>query len=124
MNLWIYDHAVKRFQERVRPGLHFVAAAEELRRLVREYGERVDRPSWAPVPHGGRYYVRITEDVLLVCEPAPEPRMLPRCVSVIARGCLAPEERSKRNRKRKRHHAKLSDKLQDGRRPPRSAPLE
>lgn len=40
------DHALERFQQRVRPGLTFEQAEDELARLLEEFGEWGECPDW------------------------------------------------------------------------------
>lgn len=48
----ISDHAVTRFQERVRPGLGYLDAKSEFRRLLHAFGEPVARPDWMVTARG------------------------------------------------------------------------
>lgn len=98
MRVTLTEHAVQRFQERVRPGLGLAMARAELRRLVDAHAEVCEPPGW--YFEGGRHaradtLVRIGPDILLPCATR-DGRLF--ALTVVCRGLLGDDERAYRRR--------------------------
>lgn len=96
------NHAVARYQERVRPGLDLAAAKRELTRLLAEHGQESERPDWmADRADQPDLWVTIGPDVWLPCLVKQHGRIV--AVSVVCNGNISEATRRKRNAERKRH---------------------
>lgn len=82
MNVHLTQHAIARYQERVRPGLDFAAAKIELRLLIDCHGERRDPPGALEVKPADAW-VSIGDDVWIPCSIDAD-RLVAR--SVMCRG--------------------------------------
>lgn len=103
-------HAAERFEERVRPGLGFREASVELARLCREFGERVERPEWAPLAdRPDAFWLGICDGVVVVCVPGV-PGEWVRAVTVMTRAGMAPRARAVRNHRRHVERARVAQK--------------
>ena len=102
MKITATDHAVQRYQERVRPSLSPEAARGDLERLLRLHAEPCERPEWyverrTGPPTTATHWARIG-DVFLACVQPRPGRLL--VLTVITHG-LSPEARAKRSGERR-----------------------
>jgi hypothetical protein len=66
------DHAIERYQERVRPGLDRQAALEDLRHTLTSAGVwSLEAPDWLDTQHGDGF-VLLGDDVALPIQAAPD----------------------------------------------------
>lgn len=98
------EHAILRFQERVRPGLGFRQARQELTRLVAMGTVSTQPPAWFG-HHDGRFstrYLSVGDLVIpLVCVDG---RLM--ALTCVPRGSVSALTRADRNVNRRRSHAK------------------
>lgn len=101
-------HAVERYIERVRPGLGFLHAVDDLRGLLQRCGRRVDRPAWVAdnEDEDDRYgevcedlWVALGEDVVFVVVKPERDIMV--VVTCLARGHISDAARSHRGESRR-----------------------
>lgn len=102
MKITATDHAVQRYQERVRPSLSPEAARGDLERLLRLHAEPCERPEWyverrTGSPAKATHWARIG-DVFLACVQPRPGRLL--VLTVVTTG-LSPEARAKRTGERR-----------------------
>lgn len=96
MDVRATEHAVERWQRRVKPGLSFDAAKRDLYRAVSHGTIAKQPPSWvAPEDRGrDRYYLAIGDAIRLALDKR---KNLWVVVTVLARSELSPEARARRN---------------------------
>jgi hypothetical protein len=98
------QHAVERYQERVRPGLGVFACRNELEQLLRDHGQRAPRPEWMSAwTAEPAVWVTIGPDIWLPCEVRPSGSL--QAMTVLCRGSLSERRRRERNATR-RHRAR------------------
>ena len=100
MKVTLTEHAVQRFNERVRPGLSIAQARTELRRLVAEHAEPcAEPPRWYFEGEQARAdtLVRIGPDILLPCATR-DGRLF--ALTVVCRGLVGDQERAYRRRRK------------------------
>ncbi len=103
MKITATDHAVQRYNERVRPGLSVQAARADLERLIREHAQIVERPAWCVEARGGKsdatHWVTIGPDVVLPCAKTMRHALV--ALTVITNHGLSARARAKRTAERR-----------------------
>ncbi len=103
MRFHVTDHAVMRYQERLRPGLDVFAAKRDLQRLIAAHGVIVERPDWyVPARHRpskATAWMMIGPDVLL---PLMGTGSAFCVLTVVCSHGLSDEARAKRSAEKRR----------------------
>jgi hypothetical protein len=104
------DHAVARYQERVKPCLPLDACKRELMALLNSGLEATDPPAWAE--HLDRQVVELSDGILAVMDGRV-------CLTIATRAGMSEERRARRNEKkaRKRRRRSLQTRGPRSRRP-------
>lgn len=101
MNVWVSAHAADRFAERVRPGLDRKAAQWELRRLLLEFGRRVEWPAWCHALDGAQgWAVEVSDGVIVICEEDSRRPGRVVAITVKTRGGRGPDHEHRGQRRR------------------------
>ena len=115
--IWFSDHAVQRYQERLRPGLDLLHARNELTRLADAGQVTPNPPGWAQTADGGPFLI-LGPDVCLPLVPKGRNRLV--ATTVLTRDSLKPADREQRHRERRirRHARHHRNGIREGSRPP------
>lgn len=105
------DHAVQRYQERVKPALDAAACKAELEALLAVAPE-VERPAWCSVDanagHPADRYLELADGILAAAAGGI-------CVTVMVRSGLGERERANRNRRKARERRRKRRRQRPGR---------
>jgi hypothetical protein len=115
--VWVSEHAADRFAQRVRPGLDPAQARDELARLVREFGRRVEWPEWCHARSEKGFGVEVSDGVVVVVEPSSDRRGRLVAVTVKVRGGAGPEHEHRGQGRRARKHGRRVARSVKGRAP-------
>lgn len=95
------DHAIERYQERVRPGLSYDAAAAELHHMLNTVAQVGLKPSWVhshysqlPDERRGDSWLYLGPDLVVACER--QRQGIYRAVTVLCRGHISALTRARR----------------------------
>lgn len=92
----VCEHAVRRYHERVRPGLDLTMAGRELRKLIHGARLHPDGPAWTTARPKTVAWILLGDDIALPLVNAGPGRLM--AVTCLTRGGLSPETRAHRNR--------------------------
>lgn len=106
MKLWVSDHAVERYIERVAPGLDELTAREQLRLLLEMAEVKPEPPEWTEGTDFRRSpaYAEVSDGIAVALEPSGNNRLI--ATTVLVRGgrdskARAAHKARKRARKRR-----------------------